>query len=135
MITQIPSTTIYIYVDILRIRQALINLLTNAVKFTPSGGNITLDVKVKSLNNADGLMESYIDLSVLDTGIGIEQKDISKLFHTFVQIDSALDRKYVGTGLGLSLVKRIAEIHDGSVLLKSKVNEVSKFTIRLTYNQ
>ena len=135
LITQIPSATIYINVDILRIRQALINLLTNAVKFTPEGGNITLDVKIKSIENSDAVTDKYIDLSVIDTGIGIDQQDISKLFHTFVQIDSALNRKYAGTGLGLSLVKRIAEIHNGSVLLESKVNEGSKFTIRLPYQQ
>jgi len=133
LVTQIPDAIIHINVDELRVRQALINLLTNAVKFTPEGGIVTLEVQIKSLKNIDGLTDTYIDFSVSDTGIGIAEQDIHKLFHTFVQIDSALNRKYAGTGLGLSLVKRIAEVHGGKVLLESVVDEGSRFTIRLPY--
>ena len=135
--TQIPSIPLSIYVDELRIRQALINLLTNAVKFTPEEGTVTLAVTtiIHHIDNQDEPPQDFIDFSVIDTGIGIDQKDMGKLFQTFVQIDSDLNRKYTGTGLGLSLVKRIAELHHGKVLLESKVNEGSKFTIRLPYER
>lgn len=136
LITQIPSTPLSICVDELRIRQALINLLTNAVKFTPEEGSVTLAVNtIHPIENQDEQPQDFIDFSVIDTGIGIDQKDIGKLFQTFVQIDSDLNRKYTGTGLGLALVKRIAELHHGKVMLESKVNEGSKFTIRLPYER
>ncbi len=136
LLTQIPSNPISICVDELRIRQALINLLTNAVKFTPEDGSITLEVQtlhIPHLDTQNNSPQDFIDFSVIDTGIGIDQQDIGRLFQTFVQIDSDLNRKYTGTGLGLSLVKRIAELHHGTVFLESKVNEGSKFTIRLPY--
>jgi PAS domain S-box-containing protein len=136
LLTQIPSKPISICIDELRIRQALINLLTNAVKFTPEDGSITLEVQtihIPHLDPQNTFPQDFIDFSVIDTGIGIAQKDIGRLFQTFVQIDSELNRKYTGTGLGLSLVKRIAELHHGTVFLESKVNEGSKFTIRLPY--
>ncbi|WP_271254941.1 PAS domain S-box protein [Pseudanabaena sp. Chao 1811] len=136
LITQIPSTPLSICVDELRIRQALINLLTNAVKFTPDGGSVTLAVTtIHHIENLDETPQDFIDFSVIDTGIGIDQKDMGKLFQTFVQIDSDLNRKYTGTGLGLALVKRISELHHGKVMLESKINEGSKFTIRLPYDQ
>lgn len=137
LITQIPSVPLSICVDELRIRQALINLLTNAVKFTPEEGSVTLAVNIliHHVENQDELPQDFIEFSVIDTGIGIDQKDMGKLFQTFVQIDSDLNRKYTGTGLGLSLVKRITELHHGKVLLESKVNEGSKFTIRLPYER
>ena len=136
LLTQITSTPLSICVDELRIRQALINLLTNAVKFTPEGGSVTLAVSpIHHIENLDEMPQDFIDFSVIDTGIGIAQKDMGKLFQTFVQIDSDLNRKYTGTGLGLALVKRIAELHHGKVMLESKINEGSKFTIRLPYDR
>ncbi|MBD2176990.1 response regulator [Pseudanabaena sp. FACHB-1998] len=132
LITKLPLNTIYIYADELRLRQALINLLTNAVKFTPNDGQVTLEIQIINLGNIE-TSPTYIEFSVTDTGIGIDQKDISKLFQTFVQIDSALNRKYAGTGLGLALVKRIAELHGGHVLLESQIDQGSKFIIRIPY--
>ncbi len=123
----------YIQVDELRMRQALINLLTNAVKFTPDGGNVTLEVKLTEIAGEEGENKVYIDFLVIDTGIGIKSEDIDKLFQNFVQIDSALNRKYGGTGLGLSLVKKIVEMHGGSVGLESEFNKGSKFMIRIPY--
>lgn len=123
----------YVQVDELRMRQALINLLTNAVKFTPDGGTVTLEVKLTEIFSEGEQHKVYIDFLVIDTGIGINPEDIGKLFHTFVQIDSALNRKYAGTGLGLSLVKKIVEMHGGSVGIESELNKGSKFMIRLPY--
>ncbi|OYQ62743.1 hypothetical protein B9G53_20535 [Pseudanabaena sp. SR411] len=123
----------YIQVDELRIRQALINLLTNAVKFTNDGGMVTLEVQISEISHEDTHPKFYIDFLVTDTGIGIAQEDVGKIFQTFVQIDSALNRKYAGTGLGLSLVKKIAEMHGGLVDFESELGKGSKFRIRLPY--
>jgi len=123
--------SVYIEVDELRMRQALINLLTNAVKFTPDGGTVTLEAQITEVANEGEQHKVYIDFLVIDTGIGISPEDIGKLFQTFVQIDSALNRKYAGTGLGLSLVKKIVEMHGGSVAIESEFNKGSKFTIRI----
>ncbi|AFZ02493.1 AAA family ATPase [Calothrix sp. PCC 6303] len=106
-----------------RIRQAMINLLNNAVKFTPEGGRITLEVK----NSEPG----FLQVSITDTGIGISPQNIKKLFQPFIQIDSSLNRQYDGTGLGLALVKRIVELHGGSVGLTSEVGVGSCFSFKL----
>lgn len=125
----------HIQVDELRIRQVLINLLTNAVKFTPDGGAVALEVQMTEIHHEDEPSEFYTDFMVSDTGIGIAPEDISKLFQTFIQIDSTLNRKYAGTGLGLSLVKKIAEMHKGVVDVESAVDKGSKFRVRLPYQQ
>jgi CheY-like chemotaxis protein len=131
-----------LYVDERRIRQVLINLLSNAVKFTPENGCITLEVmRISSsapIGKESGLAlrlskmeQDFLQISVLDTGIGIAPENIKKLFQPFIQIDSALNRKYDGTGLGLALVKRIVELHGGQVKLTSKVGVGSCFTVTL----
>jgi signal transduction histidine kinase len=116
-----------IAVDERRIRQVLINLLSNAVKFTPNGGKITLTATRKENEDNDG----WIEFAVTDSGIGIDIADQDKLFRPFVQIDSSLSRQYTGTGLGLTLVKKITELHGGHIFLNSKPNQGSCFTIRL----
>jgi PAS domain S-box-containing protein len=186
---KIPLNLPELWVDERRIRQVLINLLNNAVKFTPEGGHITLEVsrqrrtegqggrgdggdggdggdeEVKSnlsspsspsspspslprspaphlpispasslQAQAEGLkVRDYLRIAIIDTGIGIAQEHINKLFQPFIQIDSALNRKYAGTGLGLALVKRIVELHGGQVGLTSEVGVGSCFTIDLLY--
>jgi hypothetical protein len=114
-------------VDERRIRQVLINLLNNAVKFTPEGGKITLEVTQLSPP------QNLLRFAVIDTGIGISPENIQKLFQPFIQIDSALNRQYAGTGLGLALVKRIVELHGGKVGLSSELGVGSCFTIELPY--
>jgi signal transduction histidine kinase len=119
-------------VDERRIRQVLINLLSNAVKFTPEGGCITLEVIELPLDlSTDLLPQQFIRIAVSDTGIGIASENISRLFQPFIQIDSALNRQYSGTGLGLSLVKHLVELHGGSVGLTSVLGKGSCFTIDL----
>jgi CheY-like chemotaxis protein len=112
-----------------RLRQALVNLLGNAVKFTPSGGSVTLEIDY--LPPVSGEAEPRLAFRVKDTGIGIAEADQESLFQPFVQIDSALNRQYEGTGLGLALVKRLAELHNGGVTLESQVGLGSCFTIWL----
>lgn len=124
-----------ILIDERRMRQVLINLLSNAVKFTAEGGKITLEVRfvqiASELEVINSLPRHYIQIAVIDTGIGISAENIKKLFQPFVQIDSALNRQYTGTGLGLALVKRIVELHGGEVGLTSDVGVGSRFTLKL----
>jgi len=117
-----------VLIDERRIRQVLINLLSNAVKFTPENGQITLEVTKFSSQDTP-----YLRIAVIDTGIGISQDNIKKLFQPFSQVNSALNRKYMGTGLGLALVKRIVELHNGSVRVISELDKGSCFMIELPY--
>jgi PAS domain S-box-containing protein len=131
---QLPQNLPDLLIDERRIRQVLINLLNNAVKFTPEGGRITLEVSEVTpppKNAADVSPPSYLQIAVMDTGIGIAPENIPKLFQPFVQIDSALNRKYEGTGLGLTLVKRLVELHGGQVTVSSEENVGSCFRIEL----
>ncbi|HBE19445.1 MAG TPA: hypothetical protein DEG17_08890 [Cyanobacteria bacterium UBA11149] len=116
-------------VDERRIKQVLINLLNNAIKFTPEGGKVTLEVTKIGGSASD--VHSFIRFTVTDTGIGIAPENMSKLFQPFSQIDSALNRQYGGTGLGLSLVKKIVDMHGGTVAVTSELGVGSSFTIDL----
>jgi len=132
---KLPPNLPNLSVDGRRIRQVLINLVNNAVKFTPEGGRITLKVSHQQTpadpESADSSPQNFLRIAVIDTGIGIAPEDINKLFQPFIQIDSALNRQYQGTGLGLALVKRIVELHGGQVGLTSEVGIGSCFTIDL----
>ncbi|AFZ45918.1 multi-sensor hybrid histidine kinase [Halothece sp. PCC 7418] len=128
--TQLPSNLPKLWIDERRIRQVLINLLTNAVKFTPEGGKITLSVNTKKETTS---RPAAVQIAVSDTGIGIRQENLNQLFQPFVQVDSTLNRKYEGTGLGLALVKRTVELHGGEVSVSSEVGVGSCFTIELPY--
>jgi PAS domain S-box-containing protein len=125
LIEKIPFNLPTMMLDERRMRQVLINLLNNAVKFTPENKSITLEV---------ALRDNYLRIAVIDTGIGIASENIPKLFQPFIQIDSALNRQYVGTGLGLVLVKRIVELHNGQVELTSEIGVGSSFVLNIPYN-
>ncbi|MFG6095565.1 ATP-binding protein [Leptothoe sp. ISB3NOV94-8A] len=133
--TELPHKSPLLFIDERRIRQVLINLLDNAVKFTPDGGCITLMVKSGPplpISTQDSYkVANSLKISVIDTGIGIIPENIPKLFQPFIQIDSALNRQYNGTGLGLSLVKRIVKLHGGEVKVTSQVDNGSCFSITL----
>ncbi|MEE3717245.1 PAS domain S-box protein [Tumidithrix elongata RA019] len=129
--TEIQPDLGEIIVDERRIRQVLINLLNNAIKFTPDNGIVTLKVKVEAQRNQAQKLEASISFSIIDTGIGIAPKDLDRLFQPFVQIDSSLNRQYEGTGLGLTVVKQITELHGGSVTVTSEIGRGSCFTVRL----
>jgi PAS domain S-box-containing protein len=111
-----------------RLKQVLVNLLTNAVKFTQNDGHVTLKV------NADEEKE-VIQFSVIDSGIGIAPEDLRRLFTPFVQVESSLNRHFEGTGLGLALVQKLTDLHGGSVEVESEVGKGSRFTIKLPYQQ
>jgi signal transduction histidine kinase/DNA-binding response OmpR family regulator len=110
-----------------RLKQILVNLLSNAVKFTPEGGRIGLMVT----GDQAGQM---VHFEVWDTGIGVTPEHQERLFQPFSQIDSSLARQYEGTGLGLALVARLAEMHGGSVQLESTEGQGSRFIVSLPWH-
>ncbi len=122
----VPPNLPDVVIDERRIRQVLINLLSNAVKFTPTDGHITLDVTPRVAEN-----QAWIQISVSDTGIGIAPEHLPLLFQPFVQIDSELNRKTKGMGLGLNLVREMVEQHGGKVSVTSEINVGSRFAIDL----
>jgi signal transduction histidine kinase/ActR/RegA family two-component response regulator len=124
--TAAPGATLR--ADARRLKQILVNLLSNAVKFTPPGGQLGLDV------TAD-LARSVLCLTVWDTGIGIAPEDQTLLFKPFVQIDRSLSRQYEGTGLGLALTARLAELHGGRVRVQSELGQGSRFSVELPWQR
>jgi len=108
--------------DPAKLKQMLLNLLSNAIKFTPSGGRVTV--------RADGL-DRWVEIAVADTGIGIAAADLDRLFGEFQQLDPEAGRRQEGTGLGLALTKRFAELHGGTVRVESERGKGSTFTLRL----
>ncbi|HXC54292.1 MAG TPA: ATP-binding protein [Rhizomicrobium sp.] len=105
-----------------RLKQVLINLLANAVKFTPAGGNVA--VRVSRLDGG-------IAIAVVDTGIGIAPDDIPRALERFGQVDSSLARKYEGAGLGLPLAKQFVEMHGGTLTLESRLHAGTTVTVKL----
>lgn len=111
-----------LHADERKLKQILINLLSNAIKFTPTGGMVTIRIWSHSENG-------YV-FQVADTGIGIALDDIPKALAPFSQIDSDLNRRYEGTGLGLPLTKALVELHGGSLDLQSEVGVGTTVTVR-----
>jgi PAS domain S-box-containing protein len=106
-----------------RLKQALVSLLSNAVKFTPAGGEIGL----RAHDNGGSLLE----FTVWDTGLGIPEADQNRIFEPFVQLGSGLTRAHEGTGLGLSLVQKMVDLHEGEINLRSVEGEGAAFTLAL----
>jgi len=121
-----------IYGDEDRIKQILINILSNAVKFTHQGG-ITISVKLSERGVKPGEPPIFAEVCVEDTGIGIKEEDISRIFDKFVQVDLTTIRQYEGTGLGLSITRGLVSLHKGVIWVTSKYGEGSKlyFTLPL----
>lgn len=129
------------YLDERRVRQIVINLLSNAVKFTPENGKIKLSGRLAYGGEIDtdyrpdcspiNSSTPYLCLEVQDSGIGIPEDRLHLLFCPFQQVDASLTRRHEGTGLGLALVKRLAELHGGTISMTSKVNQGSIFRVWL----
>jgi signal transduction histidine kinase len=107
-----------------RIKQVLSNLISNALKFTPSGGQIKISLR------QDG---SFAEIEVTDTGIGMSEMQQKRVFSKFFQVDDSLTREVGGVGLGLALVKKLVEMHDGLVWVESKEGLGSSFFVRLPF--
>ena len=126
--TEIADDVSFCFADIRRIKQIIFNLLSNAIKFTKTGS-----VTLKVWQNLDR-NESKIYFSVIDTGIGISETEKPLIFEPFHQLDRGLSRKYEGTGLGLPLSQKLAQMHGGDITLESEVGQGSCFTLWLPLN-
>lgn len=130
-----------IYIDSQRIEQVLTNLVSNAVKFTPENGKITISTSKITKNEIaetdffeekpKNLFKEYIKISVQDSGIGIAEEDRHKVFDKFQQIENSLSRKVGGTGLGLPIAKQLIETHKGFIWLESEPDHGSTFTVAI----
>jgi signal transduction histidine kinase len=123
-----------------RLRQVFLNLVENAVKFTPAGGAVTLQARMvddEALDGSEGGLallapiRARIEVRVLDTGIGIPVRERDKVFDAFYQVDSSSTREYGGTGLGLSIVKRLVEAHSGRIRIEDNTPNGTTFIVSL----
>ncbi|MCI0528376.1 MAG: ATP-binding protein, partial [Nitrospira sp.] len=105
-----------------KLTQVMINLLDNAIKYTPDHGKIILETKQAG---------NTIEIAISDTGIGIPKRDLSRIFERFYRVDQARSRELGGTGLGLSIVKHIIEAHGGRVSVESELGKGSRFVLTL----
>ncbi|MDY6992902.1 MAG: ATP-binding protein, partial [Pseudomonadota bacterium] len=113
-----------IQADRLRLKQIVLNLLNNAVKFTPVKGQISLEITTT---------QKQIHFKISDNGIGMTEADMEHLFQPFTQLDRRLARKYEGSGLGLVLAYRLTELQGGSLMVTSTVGQGSCFTVSLPW--
>ena len=113
------------HADLTKTRQILLNLLSNASKFTHDG-TITVDIRECTIDGAD-----VVEFSVTDTGVGMTVEQTQKVFDPFTQADVTTTRKYGGTGLGLAIVSRFCDLMGGSVSVESRPGEGSRFVVRL----
>jgi two-component system sensor histidine kinase ResE len=118
-----PHQNIIVYCDADRIEQLLIILLDNAIKYTPSGGAVEVDLRDE---------KEKVFLSIKDTGIGIPEEDLPFIWERFYKVDKSRNRQNQnGTGLGLSIAKQIADLHHAEMTVESKLHEGSTFTLEI----
>ncbi|KQX45916.1 MULTISPECIES: two-component system histidine kinase PnpS [unclassified Paenibacillus] len=128
-LSMLVDDDIYIEADEDRLRQIIINLLSNGIAYTHDGGKVKVRVEPLDMN-ADGDYER-LRLIVSDTGMGIPKKDLPRIFERFYRVDKARSRSSGGTGLGLSIVKHLVELHKGTIRVDSEVGVGTRFTIEL----
>jgi len=147
--TQLESGLASLAADERKLKQILYNLLSNAVKFTSPGGAVSLRARrctraEVALDNAmpgrllplpSGDDEEFLAITVEDSGAGIAAENLARLFEPFTQVDSSVARRHAGTGLGLSLVRRLAELHAGTVAVESRLGAGSRFHVWLPYRE
>jgi two-component system cell cycle sensor histidine kinase PleC len=125
VVTDIPKMLPPLMADRLRFIQVVLNILSNAIKFTDEGGKIYITARAEDKN---GEIESIV-LTIRDTGIGLSPQDIQKAFQSFGQVDSGLNRKYEGTGLGLPLTRKLMELHRGHIDIESEQGKGTLVTL------
>jgi signal transduction histidine kinase len=126
LMTRIEEGSLMLNADEVKVRQILFNLMSNAIKFSHKGSSIFIDARSSVLND-----QPAVEFSVIDTGIGIRQDDLPKIFEEFIQVDSSYTRKYQGSGLGLPIVRWYVEMHRGKIEVESQFEKGSRFTIIL----
>jgi signal transduction histidine kinase len=117
-----PGDAVWLTADERAMRQITLNILANAVKFTPNGGHVGVELSAR-----DGVIECAIS----DTGIGIAHEHVESVFEPFCQVDSSIRRRHEGTGLGLAITKRLVEMHGGTIALESEIAVGTTVHIRL----
>ena len=121
-----PEAEVQIVADQRKLTQILFNLLSNAVKFTPDAGSVELNARREG---------GALVITVADSGIGIKEEDIPRLFQTFTQLESVYTKGFEGTGLGLALTKQLVELHGGSIWVQSEFGVGSRFSFTLPIDQ
>jgi PAS domain S-box-containing protein len=121
-----PRADVLVMADQRKLKQILFNLLSNAVKFTPTAGSVQLSAV------RDG---NFLEITVADSGIGIREEDIPKLFQAFTQLESAYTKGFEGTGLGLALTRQLVEMHGGRIWVKSEFGKGSRFSFTIPISQ
>jgi two-component system cell cycle sensor histidine kinase PleC len=116
----VPATLPDVHVDPGRIKQVLYNLIANAIKFTPRGGVVKVSARADA---------KYLTVIVSDTGVGIAQEDLPRLFREFEQLPQANGVRPEGTGLGLALTRRLVQLHGGKVEVQSTLGKGSTFSV------
>jgi len=119
---RLPPGLPALFIDATRVKQVLYNLLSNAIKFSSQGGSVSLSVEEQP---------SQVEVSCRDTGIGIKEQDLPRLFKEFEQLASGGGERPEGTGLGLALTKRLVELHGGRVSVTSEFGKGSCFAFTL----
>jgi two-component system, NarL family, sensor histidine kinase BarA len=130
-----------LWADAERLRQVLLNLVENAIKFTSPAGSVRISARLSSLSTPGsgdegglvllGAQRTAVELRVADTGIGIPESERQRVFDAFYQVDSSSTREQGGTGLGLSIVKRLVEGHDGNVHVESNEPQGTVFVVAI----
>lgn len=118
----VPEGFVFVEGDLYRLKQIFINLINNALTYTPKGGSVHVQVEKD---------EGAVIVTVSDTGIGIKTEEIPRIFERFYRVDRARSRNSGGTGLGLAIVKHLVEAHKGLITVKSQLGEGTTFTVRL----
>ena len=131
----LPSNLPLIEADRPRVQQIMLNLMSNAVKFTAAGQIVIRARVVHGLGPRSERIEPFVEISVRDTGIGIAEQDLDKLFQPFSQVDGSATRRVGGTGLGLSITRQLVELHGGKIWAESQPGKGSSFTFILPVQQ
>lgn len=124
---EITAATPHLVGDPRRLKQVLVNLLGNAIKFTSDGGRIALEVSERAV-------PPELHFAVVDSGIGMKPEQVARLFTPFQQLDAALNRRHPGTGLGLVLARHMVEMHGGRIAVESSAGAGSRFTVALPFD-
>ena len=119
-----PDNDVKAWIDIKNFDKVIMNLLSNAVKFTPEEGEITLSLTTGEDDTISGPLNKYVEIAIVDTGIGIDKGELNRIFERFYQINNSHNNSNVGTGIGLHLTKSLVELHHGVILVQS--NEIGR---------
>uniref|UniRef100_A0A832G8I5 histidine kinase n=1 Tax=Ignavibacterium album TaxID=591197 RepID=A0A832G8I5_9BACT len=119
-------TTLDVWFDTDKLEKIINNLLSNAIKFTPIGGRISVLLNVTTIDENE-----FAQITVADTGIGIDENKIDKIFDRFYQVDDSPNKSFGGSGIGLALVKELVDLHKWNISVKSKLNAGTEFTLRI----